>query len=156
MDIMVENISKVERIYNVPLGKAYQTISVKRTNRAVKLLKEFISRHSKVAKDSVRLSNNLNKSLWQGSRKNPPRSMKIKVIKEGNIAKAYLVDEKIEEKKIEEKKPEEKKPEESKKPEEVKKQEKPAAKPEVKNSEAKKEEAPKIEENKEAKPAAGK
>ncbi|MEM3422884.1 MAG: 50S ribosomal protein L31e [Candidatus Bilamarchaeaceae archaeon] len=107
-------MDKFERVYNVPLGDAYLTTRVKATRRAVKILKEFIKRHAKVDVESVKLSNKLNAFVWSRGRKKPPRHVKIKVIKDGGVARAYLHDEKIEEKKKEEKKSEEKKPEETK------------------------------------------
>ncbi|MEM3541477.1 MAG: 50S ribosomal protein L31e [Candidatus Bilamarchaeaceae archaeon] len=107
-------MDKFERVYNVPLGDAYLTTRVKATRRAVKILKEFIKRHAKVDVESVKLSNKLNAFVWSRGRKKPPRHVKIKVIKDGGVARAYLHDEKIEEKKKEEKKAEEKKPEETK------------------------------------------
>ncbi len=84
-----------EKIYTVPLGKAYNYIRTKRTRRAVSLVKQFVSRHGKVAAADVRLSNALNSALWVRGVQKPPRKVKIKVTKEKGIAKAYLVEEEI-------------------------------------------------------------
>ncbi len=115
-----------ERVYTIPLGKAYEVPTVKRANRAVSIVKQYVARHAKVSEVSI--SGMLNRYLWRGSRKHPPRKVKIKVIKEGERANAYLAEEKLEEKKPKE---EPKKPEEKAK-EPVKKEEKKEAQKEEK------------------------
>jgi len=138
-----------ERLYTIPLGKAYEGPTVKRANRAVTLVREYITKHAKVS--NVSISGTLNRYLWKGSRKHPPRNVKIKVIKEGDKALAYLPEEKMEEKK-EAKKEEPKKAEE--KPKEEKKEAPKEPAKEVKAEEKKPEtkEEPKKEEKKEEKP----
>ena len=140
-----------ERLYTIPLGKAYEAPTVKRANRAVTILREYITKHAKVS--NVGISGMLNRYLWKGSRKHPPRNVKIKVIKDGDKAMAYLPEEKMEEKKKEAKKEAPKKAEEKPK-EEKKEAPKEEKKPEVKEEkkpEPKKEE-PRKEESKEEKP----
>ncbi|VVB99367.1 50S ribosomal protein L31e [uncultured archaeon] len=140
-----------EKIYTVPLGDAYDYIRTKRVRRAVKIVQQFVARHSKVAEKNVRISNALNSVLWARGIQKPPRRIKIKVVKEADAAKAYLVDEQI-------KKPEPKKDE--KKEAEAPKAEanavapKAAAKPETPKAEAKKAEKPAEAKKAEAKPAA--
>lgn len=130
-------MDKVERIYTVPLGDAYETVRNKRAPRAVKILREFLTRHMKA--DQVLLSEALNKFIWQRSIQKPPRRVKVRVIKEDATARAYLADEKIEEPKKEAEKKEEK-------PKEAPKEKKEAPKEEKKAEEKK--EAPKTEEKK--------
>ncbi|MEW6528753.1 MAG: 50S ribosomal protein L31e [Candidatus Micrarchaeota archaeon] len=85
-----------EKIYTVPLGKAYNYTRTKRTRKAVTILKKFIAKHSKVASKDVKISNALNSLLWKRSMQKPPRKIRIKILKEqGNITKAYVVDELI-------------------------------------------------------------
>ena len=134
-----------ERVYTIPLGKAYEIPTVKRANKAVKLVREYITRHAKVS--DVNISGMLNRYLWRGSRKHPPRKVKIKVIKEGDKAKAYLPEEKLEEKKKEVKKeekpkeaPKEETKAEAKEPEKKAEETKPEPKKEEKKEEPKKEE----------------
>lgn len=113
---------KVERIYTVPLGDAYETVSYKRTPRAVKILREFVIRHMKARNgEKISLSSNLNEYLWMRSIKKPPRRVKVRIIKDGALVNVYLSDEKVEEKKTE-KATDAPKKEEAKK-EEVKKEE---------------------------------
>lgn len=125
---------KLERIYTVPLGDAYDVSRNKRVPRAVKILRAFIARHMKADGEKVTLSEALNKHLWRGSIQRPPRRVKVRLIKDEGFIRAYLADEKIEPpKKKEEKKEEpkkEEKPKEEKKPKEApKKEEKPKEAP---------------------------
>ena len=93
---------KVERIYMVPLRDAYETVSYKRTPRAVKILREFVIRHMKAHNgEKVSLSKALNEFLWMRSIKKPPRRVKVRIIKDGAAVNVYLADEKSEDKKKE-------------------------------------------------------
>lgn len=101
---------KLERLYTVPLGDAYETIRNKRVPRAVKILRAFITRHMKADGERIVLSENLNRFLWVRSIQKPPRKVKVRLVKDDETIRAYLADEKIEEpKKKEEKKDETKK-----------------------------------------------
>lgn len=130
-------MDKLERIYTVPLGDAYDTVRNKRAPRAVKILREFLTRHMKA--DQVLLSEALNKFIWERSIQKPPRRVKVRVIKEDAVARAYLADEKIEE------------PKKAEKKEDKAKEEKPAEKKEAPKEKEVKKEAPKDEKKAEVK-----
>ncbi len=83
---------KIERLYTVPLGKAYEYTRTKRARRSVSLLRQFLIRHMKSV--NVRISEQLNEFLWARSMQKPPRKVKIKVVKEGDSVLASLPDEK--------------------------------------------------------------
>lgn len=95
-----------EKIYTVSLNKAFDYLRTKRVRRAVALLRKFVARHGKVAEKNVRISAKLNTLMWINGVQKPPRKVKIRVVKEGEIAKAYLHDEQV--KKAEMKKEEKK------------------------------------------------
>lgn len=116
---------KLERIYTVPLGKANEAVRYKRTPRAVKILREFIARHMKADGERITISAALNGFLWQRSIKKPPKRVKVRLIKDAGMIKAYLADEKTEEPKKKAEKEEPKK--EAGKKEEPKEAPKPAA-----------------------------
>jgi len=126
-------MAKLERIYTVPLGDAYETVRNKRTPRAIKILRAFIARHMKSDGARIVLSENLNSHLWVRSIQRPPRRVKVRLIKDEGVVRAYLSDEKIAEpKKKEAPKSDEKKPEPKPAAKSEKKEEKPATKPEAK------------------------
>lgn len=131
-------MAKLERIYTVPLGDAYDVPRNKRVPRAMKLLKEFVAKHMKADGERVLISEALNKYVWQNSIQKPPRKVKVRLIKDDGEIRAYLSDEKIEEPK------KEKPPEKEEKPAEKKEEKAPEKKEEPKKEKAepKKEEKP--------------
>ncbi|NPA38611.1 MAG: 50S ribosomal protein L31e, partial [Candidatus Nanohaloarchaeota archaeon] len=69
----------LERVYVVPLKKAWNSAYHKRTKRAVKILKDFAIRHMK--SEVIKIENDLNKYLWRRGNANPPRKIKVVMIK---------------------------------------------------------------------------
>ncbi|NHI93576.1 MAG: 50S ribosomal protein L31e [Candidatus Lokiarchaeota archaeon] len=80
-----------ERLYTVPL-KTRNYPKYKRTNKAVSLMKKFLTRHMKPeSEDFLKIDPALNEYLWYRGIKNPPTKVKIKVTKnEEGIITAYL------------------------------------------------------------------
>lgn len=73
----------MERVYTVNLRKGFiKAVRWKKTPRAAKEVKIFISKHLKTAVDHVRLSNTLNNYLWARGIKNPPSRVKVTAIKD--------------------------------------------------------------------------
>ncbi len=116
-------MDELERIYTIPLGKAYAKPRVKRARIAVKILRAFVARHMKVGDESVSMSGVVNSAVWESGIKKPPRRLKIIANrdKEGKV-KVTLVGEKEEAAKRAEK--EAKKRDAKKKPAEKKAEEK--------------------------------
>jgi len=152
-------MADLERLYTVPLKKAYDTGSrTFRAKRAVKILREFVQRHMKADSENVRISNSLNSFVYSRGIKKPPRRVKIRAVKdsEGKVLatlateakpkKEEKPDTKKEEKKAETK-PEEKAAKKEKKADEKKKEpvkkEKAPAKKTVPKKESKPAEKPK-------------
>lgn len=134
-----EESSKVilERTYIIPLRR--ETLKVppfKKANKAVKAVREFISRHMK--SDNVVIGKYLNLNVWKHGAKNPPHKVKVTASKDDKgkifveLFGAPKEELKSEEKKKTEKKPESKaeKPEEKieKKIEEIKEEKSEGAK----------------------------
>ncbi|MFH1471008.1 MAG: 50S ribosomal protein L31e [Candidatus Micrarchaeota archaeon] len=68
---------ELERIYVVPLRKAYDKPRIKRAKIAVKILRSFISRHMKAGEESVSLSSAVNSAIWESGMKKPPKRVKV-------------------------------------------------------------------------------
>ncbi|MEM3715827.1 MAG: 50S ribosomal protein L31e [Candidatus Bathyarchaeia archaeon] len=71
-----------ERIYTVPLGRAWITPVTRRAPRAMRLLKAFIKRHMKVDDHSIRISNDVNEKIWDRGVEKPPRKIRVRVTKD--------------------------------------------------------------------------
>jgi len=78
-----------EKIYTIPLREAFKKARAKRVPYAVRTVQNYIKMHAKVG--DVKLGSHLNEALWKRSIKKPPRRLRVKVVKDGDIAKAELV-----------------------------------------------------------------
>ena len=85
-----------EREYIIPLREKIRVVPrYKKTNKAIKTVKEFLARHMKIRDrdlNKIKLDTYLNEFLWSRGIKNPPHKIKVKAIKQGDIVKAELVD----------------------------------------------------------------
>ena len=71
----------LERVYNVPLRREYQKApNWKRTPKAVKALRQFISKHMK--SENVVIGRYANELLWKKGMKNPPHHVKVNAVKD--------------------------------------------------------------------------
>jgi large subunit ribosomal protein L31e len=67
----------IENIYTIPFyPQLNKTAPYKRTPRAIKLLKEFILKHTKA--DNVIINEELNEFMWKRGIRNPPRRKNCK------------------------------------------------------------------------------
>lgn len=80
----------LERTYNVPLRKEYMKAPRwSRTKKAVTALRQFLAKHMK--SEDVRLSKELNESMWKHGIQNPPHHVKVKAVKDDKgVVKAEL------------------------------------------------------------------
>lgn len=91
----------VERIYVIPLRKdLLKAQRYRRAKKAVRIIREFLSKHMKVEEKDVRLGRFLNELLWSRGIKNPPTKVKVKANKENEIVRVELLDLTAEQKKI--------------------------------------------------------
>lgn len=82
-----------EKIFIVPLrNKWLKKSRVKRTNRALSSLREFVKKNTKA--ENVKISEKVNEKIWLRGAKKPLSKIKIKVKIDENIAFVRLPDEK--------------------------------------------------------------
>ncbi len=81
-----------ERIYTVPLRKAYWTGSrLRRANKSVRILKEFVERHMKP--EELLIQPEVNEMIWKRGMQSPPRRIRIRATKnEDNLVRVYLAE----------------------------------------------------------------
>lgn len=81
-----------ERIYTVPLRKAYWTGSRnRRSNRAVRILREFVERHMKP--DELLIQPEVNERIWERGIQKPPRRIRIRATKNADsVVRVYLAE----------------------------------------------------------------
>lgn len=77
-----------ERIYTIPLGRAWISPPKKRAPRAIRIVKSFITRHMKIKADVIEeaerlvISNEVNEKIWSSGIKNPPRKIRVRAVKD--------------------------------------------------------------------------
>lgn len=81
-----------ERIYTVPLRKAYWTGSrLRRANRAVRILQKFVERHMKP--EELLIQPEVNEHIWSRGIEKPPRRIRIRATKnDENLVRVYLAE----------------------------------------------------------------
>lgn len=80
-----------ERVYTIPLRRAWISSRKKRTPRAVRLVKAFVQKHMKP--EALVMSNEVNERLWRRSIQKPPRKIRVRAVrdKEGTVT-LYLAE----------------------------------------------------------------
>jgi len=81
---MSETEPVVERIYTVPLGKAWVAPRYRRAEKAVTVLRAFVERHMKPA--SVIIDTEVNEAIWKRGIEKPPRRIRVRMAKDGDGA----------------------------------------------------------------------
>jgi large subunit ribosomal protein L31e len=79
------------RIYTVNLTKAWDTPKYRRTDRVINIIKEFTQRHMQTNK--VKIDQDLNRHIWSRGKKNPPRKIRLRMIKEDDdtvVVSSYI------------------------------------------------------------------
>ncbi|MDH5449162.1 MAG: hypothetical protein OEY24_08165 [Candidatus Bathyarchaeota archaeon] len=88
-----------ERIYTIPLRRAWIMPPKKRTPKAIRIIKAFVQRHMKVGEVAIEregeeeeggriiISNEVNEKIWSRGIEKPPRKLRIRAAKdeEGNV-----------------------------------------------------------------------
>lgn len=94
-----------ERIYTIPLGKAWIAPPNKRAARAMRMVKSFIIKHMKLEPRRIweeegeeepkelSISNEVNEKVWRRSVGKPPRKIRVRAVedKEGKVT-VYLAE----------------------------------------------------------------
>ncbi len=108
---------KEERVFTIPLRRAFVTEQTNRGWKAMDLARAFLERHMK---GTVKMGKSINESVWARGIQNPPRRIRVHAVKERideeNIIFAELVGTEIKKPSAEEiKKKEQKEKEKEKK-----------------------------------------
>ncbi len=87
-----------ERIYTIPLGKAWVRPHKKRAPRAMRIIKDFVTKHMKMDMRAeveeergemprLVITNDVNEKVWSRSIEKPPRKIRVRAAKdnEGNV-----------------------------------------------------------------------
>lgn len=80
------------RVYTINLGRAWITPEHKRTDRVVNIIREFAEKHMKSSE--IKLDQDLNRQVWAKGKTNPPRKVRVKMVKdEDDVVTVSLYEE---------------------------------------------------------------
>ena len=94
---MSEIDENLTRVYTINLGRAWITPHHKRTDRVINLIREFAKKHMKT--EEIKIDQDLNRQIWNRGKSNPPRKVRVKMVKDDNgivIVSSYEEATKIE------------------------------------------------------------
>jgi large subunit ribosomal protein L31e len=77
---MATTEESITRVYTINLGKAWITPQYRRTDRVVNMIREFAIKHMK--SDDIKLDQDLNRQVWSRGKTNPPRKVRVKMVKD--------------------------------------------------------------------------
>jgi len=91
-----------ERIYTIPLSRAWIQPPKKRTPRAIRIVRSFIQKHMKIKTEveeegeepeKLVLSNEVNQKIWSRGIKEPPRNIRVRAVKDKEgVITVYLAE----------------------------------------------------------------
>ncbi|MCD6557659.1 MAG: 50S ribosomal protein L31e [Candidatus Aenigmarchaeota archaeon] len=72
----------MERIFTIPLRKAYRKPRTRRTPTAMRLIKLYLQRHMKLKNSDIeiKIGKHLNETLWNRGIRYPPRRVRVKAV----------------------------------------------------------------------------
>jgi large subunit ribosomal protein L31e len=83
------------RVYTINLGRAWITPVHKRTDRVINIIREFAEKNMKSSK--IKLDQDLNRQIWARGKTNPPRKVRVKMVKdEDDVVTVSLYEEPVE------------------------------------------------------------
>ncbi|MBC7115209.1 MAG: large subunit ribosomal protein L31e [Archaeoglobi archaeon] len=84
-----------ERIYTIPLRRKVQTVPRwRRSEKAVKVVREFLAKHMKAEIDKVKIDESINKKIWERGSQKPPARIRVRAVKfDDGVVEAELVKE---------------------------------------------------------------
>ena len=76
-------MANLERTYTIPLRSEWlKSVKYKRAKKAVRAIKDFLTRHMKTDVANIRIGTSINLELWKHGIKNPPSRIKVNVTKD--------------------------------------------------------------------------
>ena len=74
---MSTNLEPLTRVYMVPLRRAFEAPKYRRTKVAIRIIREFTTRHMKATE--VKIEKGVNELLWSRGITNPPRRIRLEM-----------------------------------------------------------------------------
>ena len=92
---MSKTEESLSRVYTINLGKAWLTPRYRRSDRVMNMVREFATKNMK--SDEVKIDQDLGRHIWARGKTNPPRKVRVKMVKdEDDIVTVSLYEEAVE------------------------------------------------------------
>jgi large subunit ribosomal protein L31e len=92
---MSKTEDSLSRVYTINLGKAWLTPRYRRTDRVINMVREFAVKNMK--SDEVKIDQDLSRHIWSRGKTNPPRKVRVKMVKdEDDLVTVSLYEEAVE------------------------------------------------------------
>jgi large subunit ribosomal protein L31e len=78
-----------EKIFTIPLREAFEKQRVKKSKKAVIIIRNYLKRHMK--SDKIKIGKSINENIWKRGAKKTPRKIRIHAIKEDDVIYAELI-----------------------------------------------------------------
>lgn len=81
-----------ERVYTIPID-VRNVASQKQASRAIREVRQHLSKHLDVSEEQVYLDPGVNEEIWSDGRRSPPRKLKVRAQKfEDGVVEATLME----------------------------------------------------------------
>lgn len=80
-----------EQIYTIPLAVVKDYPKWKRSNKAIKVIREYLSKHMKIEEEKIKVSGVLNEKIWEHGIQKPPNKIRVKAVRSDEGVTAELV-----------------------------------------------------------------
>jgi large subunit ribosomal protein L31e len=81
-----------EQIYTIPLRVVKEYPAWKRSNKAIKVIREYLSKHMKVDEEKIKISAGVNETVWEHGIRNPPAQIRVKAVRSEDGVTAEVVE----------------------------------------------------------------
>lgn len=89
---MAEDNKASEQIYTIPLREVKEYPAWKRSNKAIKVIREYLSKHMKVDEDKIKISAEVNETVWEHGIQKPPNKIRVKAVRSEDGVTAEIVE----------------------------------------------------------------
>lgn len=80
--------------YTIPLRQVKTVPYTERSNKAVKVVREYVMRHMKAEESQIWIDNKVNEALWSCGIQKPPTNIKVKAVRfEDGLVEVSLPEE---------------------------------------------------------------
>jgi large subunit ribosomal protein L31e len=89
---MAEENKATEQIYTIPLRDVKEYQMWKRSNKAIKVIRQYLSKHMKVEEDKIKISPALNEAVWERGIQKPPNKIRVKAVRSEEGVTAEIIE----------------------------------------------------------------